>query len=248
MRKLSPFKAITHALNSVVTYRHVAIRIGMFWIPVLIVLGLVEMWAGPPSPQSLESGSVNLVQIVSAGVSLVGFCSMAVSWHRFILRDELGSPMRLDAPVWRYVGNSILIMLMVLVPVVILAVVLSQVAPVASVLLIPVILVSGALISRLSIKLPAVALDRRDFGFRDAWNASAGNFWQLLGLFLLNAAIVFGMILLLMIVIGGLTQISPMLAQIVALALGAAGQLFYTLFNASIFTSLYGFFVERRDF
>ncbi len=45
-----------------------------------------------------------------------------------------------------------------------------------------------------------------------------------------------------------LRPISAVAADIVGLLLGAVLQLFYTLFNASTFTSLYGFFVERRDF
>lgn len=48
MRKLSPVKAISHAFNSVLTYRSIAVRIGMFWIPVLFLLGVVEILVGEP--------------------------------------------------------------------------------------------------------------------------------------------------------------------------------------------------------
>jgi hypothetical protein len=248
MRKISPITAISHALNSVVSYRHVAIRIGMFWIPVLLVLGIIETLVGPPDPQSLEFGMPAFVQILSAVVGLIGFCSMAVGWHRFILRDEIGSPARVDGHVLRYAGNSLLIMLMVLVPIAILAVALATLSPIMSVLIVPAVLVGGAIITRLSIKLPAVALGRTDFGFKEAWAASEDNFWQFLGIFLLNAVIVFGAILVLILVVLGIGQFSQAAAQAAGLILGAIVQLFYTLFNASIFTSLYGFFVERREF
>jgi putative flippase GtrA len=108
--------------------------------------------------------------------------------------------------------------------------------------------VVAAAVTRLSIKLPAVALGRSDFTFRDAWTSSADNFWQLLGVFLLNAAIVFGTLLVLILVVNGIGEISPAAAQAVAVVVDTALKLFLTLFNASIFTSLYGFFVERRDF
>jgi hypothetical protein len=121
-------------------------------------------------------------------------------------------------------------------------------SPIMSVLTVPAVLVGGAIITRLSIKLPAVALGRTDFGFKEAWAASEDNFWQFLGIFLLNAVIVFGAILALILVVLGIGQISQAAAQAAGLILGAIVQLFYTLFNASIFTSLYGFFVERREF
>lgn len=98
------------------------------------------------------------MQIVSAVVGLLGFCSMAVSWHRFILRDEIGSPARIDAPVLRYAGNSLLIMLIVVVPAVILLV-LSQLVPALGVLLIVLSIAGGLIVTRLSVKLPAVALE-----------------------------------------------------------------------------------------
>ncbi len=219
----------------------------MFWIPVLFLLGVVEILVGEPDLQNPQFGLPVLMQIVSAVVGLLGFCSMAVSWHRFILRDEIGSPARIDAPVLRYAGNSLLIMLIVVVPAVILLV-LSQLVPALGVLLIVLSIAGGLIVTRLSVKLPAVALGNTDFGFRDAWKATTDNNWQLLGVFLLNAAVVFGALVLLVIIAGIINAISPAAAQVFLLVADAVLKLFLTLFNASIFTSLYGFFVERRDF
>lgn len=248
MRKLSPFKAVSHALRSVFTYRRIAVQIGLFWIPLLFAFGAVELILGVPDPETLQLGPSHFMQLLSAVLGLVGFCSIAVSWHRFILRDEPGSPMRIDANVWRYIGNSLLIMLMSFAPVILLSVILQILAPGAWLLLIPVLIVAGAVATRLSIKLPAVALGRTDFTFRDAWKASEGSFGQMLGVFLLNAAIVFGAVLLLILIVGVIGQVSPALSKVAALVLASIVQLFYTVFNASVFTSLYGFFVERRDF
>ena len=50
MRKLSPFKAVSHALNSVWSYRNVALRIGIVWVPVTLLAGLIELYVGPPDP------------------------------------------------------------------------------------------------------------------------------------------------------------------------------------------------------
>ena len=106
----------------------------------------------------------------------------------------------------------------------------------------------GSIATRLSIKLPAVALGRTDFGFREAWNVSEGNFWPLAAVFALNAAAVLVSALVLLTIIAAFERIAPLGGAILGIALMAVFQLFYTVFNASIFTSLYGFFVERRDF
>jgi hypothetical protein len=248
MRKLSPLKAITHALNSVYTYRHVAVRIGIVWIPVLFVMGLVELYIGPPDPTSPALTLPVLVQFVSGLVTIIAVCSMAVSWHRFILRDEMGPLVRLDGHVFRYAGNTLLIMLMVLAPALILVVAVAVSPALGSFLAVPFVLLFGGVVTSLSIKLPAVALGRQDFTFRDAWNAREDNFWQVLGVFLLSAAIFFGIVLLVIMITSLVNTISPVAAQLIGLGAGAVIQLVYTIFNASIFTSLYGFFVERRDF
>lgn len=247
MRKISPVKAVSHALNSVITYRAMAFRIGKFWVPVLVVAGLLESLVGPPDPQDVETGPVAL-QLATAALGFIAFCSMAVNWHRFILRDDTAEPARLDAVVWRYAGNSLLIMLIVLAPLLVMAYLIVLLHPAATVIFVAAGLGAGAVVTGLSIKLPAVALGRTDFTFGNAWAACQGNFWQLMGIFLLNAAVFFAAVLVMIVIVSALASISAIAALLAQIAMGAALQLFYTLFNASIFTSLYGFFVEQRDF
>lgn len=246
MRKLSPFKAISHALNSVRSYRHVALRIGMAWVPVVLIAGLLEYLTASPDPSALEQPQL-LVQILSGVVSLIAVCAIAVNWHRFILRDEMGAGLRLDGKVLRYAGNTMLIMLAMLVPAVIL-VTAAMVVPAAAILGLPLLVLSGGIVTRLSVKLPAVALGNDSFSFRDAWVATQGNFWPCTGVFLLNGAILIGLLFVVIAAAGILAQVSVALSLVFQLVVTVLLQLFYTVFNASIFTSLYGFFVERRDF
>jgi hypothetical protein len=248
MRKLSPFKAVSHALNSVWNYRGVALRIGMVWLPITLVAGLIEVYAGPPDPMAREITPQMLVQFLAGIVSIIAVCSMAVSWHCFILRDEPPSGLRIDGPVFRYAGNTVLIMLAMLAPALTFLAGMKLVPQAGALLGLPLIILAGGAVTRASIKLPAVALGNRSFGFRDAWTASEGNFWACVGVFLLNAAILLGIVLTLKIVSNVLTQFSDALSLGFNVAAVALLQLFYSIFNASIFTSLYGFFVERRDF
>jgi len=52
----------------------------------------------------------------------------------------------------------------------------------AIIFLLPGILVVSPFIYRLMLKLPAIALERTDFLFGDAWAATSGNYWQIMGL------------------------------------------------------------------
>jgi hypothetical protein len=250
MRKLSIAAAVKHALNSVVAYRGVGIRIGLLWIIILLALHLVgEFLIGQSTqPQPGRMGPFDLIQIA---VGLIAFCSIAVNWHRFVLSDEMPTPrgaLRLDGLVLRYTGNSLLTALMTFLPVAVLAAIVSALMPPAVILVLPAVAVAGAANFMLSLKLPAIALGRTDFGFADAMKAAEGNFWQVMGVFLLSALIVFAVALMLVILDSLLGHLPHMLAVIIGLAVGAAVNLFIILFSVSVLTSLYGFFVQGRNF
>ncbi|MEI8179008.1 hypothetical protein [Aestuariivirga sp.] len=247
MRKLSPTKAISHALNSVWSYRQVAVRIAFAWLPVLLLCGIAEVYLAPPAVAVDEIPSVPPVQIATFLISLVATSSMAVSWQRFILLDELGRGLRLDGSVIRYALYTLLLIAAAVVPTAILLA-LALLAPSASVLALPAVILIGGIVTRLSVRFPAIALGDRSFTFSDAWKASVGNFWQCLGVFMLSWAITLGGLFVLILISSGLGQLNPMLGDL-AITVGVIlMQLFYAIFNASVFTSLYGYFVEKREF
>lgn len=247
MRKLSPTKAISHALKSVWNFRQVAARIAFAWLPVLLLCGIAEIYLAPPEAAPGEIPSIPPIQIATFIVSLVATSSMAVSWQRFILRDEIGRGLRVDGTVLRYAGFSFLLLAATVFPTALLLA-LALVTPSAGALALPAVVLIGGAITRLSIKFPAISLGDRAFRFSDAWKASAGNFWQCLGVFLLSWAITLGGLFALVTLGSGMEQINATLGD-VAFTVGIIlMQLFYAIFNASVFTSLYGFFVERREF
>lgn len=248
MRKLSPPKAISHAVNSVWNYRAVALRIIMPWLPVIIAVSVLEYLASPPTEAPDPMAPGGLMQIVSTVVAIAAVAAMSVNWHRFILRDEAPQGMRLDGLTLRYAGNTILTMLPMLLPALLVVFGIMFFPPLATLAGIPLLLVIGAAVTRLSIKLPAVALGERNFTFRDAWAASEGNFWPCLGVFVLNGLILLGFFLVLSILSSLLNLISPAFAMVFLVVAAGLLQLVYSVLNASILTSLYGFFVERRDF
>lgn len=225
-----------------------ALRIGLLWAPIMLIAGIIEFYTAVPDPRSQVLSAPPVVQLAAGVISIIAVCSMAVSWHRFILRDETAAGLRLDSHVFRYAGTTVLIMLGMLIPAM-LFLVLSLGAPgIGSIIGLPLVVLAGGLVTRLSIKLPAVALGNTSFTFKDAWTASEGNFWPCVGVFLLNAAILLAMMLVLMAGASLLAQISESASLAFQLVVVVILQLFYSIFNASVFTSLYGFFVERRDF
>ena len=247
MRKLSPTKAISHALNSVWSYRQVALRIALPWLPVLLLCGIAEIYFASPQVAADQIPSVPPIQIATFLVSLIATSSMAVSWQRFILRDEVSPGLRLDGNVLRYAGFSFLLLVATVIPSVLLLA-MALIVPAAAVLALPAVVLIGGIVTRLSIKFPAVSLGDRAFRFADAWKASEGNFWTCLGVFMLSWAITIGGLLTLILLGSAVGQISAVLGDLAVTVGIILMQLFYAVFNASIFTSLYGFFVERREF
>lgn len=249
MRKLQPTKAIAHALRSVLGFAPTGIRFSLWWMAILLAFGIVTLLTTEPPANPGEPVTMSPWELLSAAVGLAAFCSIAVNWHRYILKDELGGqPLRLDGLVWRYLGNSLLVVLIAVSPVVLLGLALVFLPPVASVLLVPAAIVAGTFAMTLSIKLPAVALGRTDFGFRDALNATKDNFWQLMGVLLINGTIALFTGFVLLSIASAFMAISFTLGAAVGLSLSLVFNVFYTLFSVSVLSSLYGFFVEKRDF
>src|SRR5205085_2731995 len=144
--------------------------------------------------------------------------------------------------------NSLVALMAGVIPLAMLATIVAFLPRAAIIILLPASLAAGAFISMLSLKLPAVALGRTDFSFRDALKSADGNFWQIAVVFVLNALAIFLPALALNEIILLLRQTNPAFAVPAGLILSVPLNLFFTLFSISVLTSLYGFFVEKRDF
>jgi hypothetical protein len=163
--------------------------------------------------------------------------------------------LRLDEVVWRYFGNMLIIMMAVMAVLLVIALPLNLIAGILQapnfglaatfILGVP---VGGILFLRLAIKLPAVALGRRDLPIRDAWRVSEGNNLAILMLFLLNVFAAFGAVLAVMATHMLSSLLGGAVGTIVEIIIQLAVNWMLTIFGITILTSLYGFFVENRDF
>lgn len=254
MLKLPPFQTIKHALKAVIQFRNAGTRIGLPWVLVLAGISILDRSFSADSDSANGTANMPLpgpMELVIAAFSLVIFSSIAVNWHRYILLDEITASekiFRLDRPVWNYAARTLLIMLATLVPIFVFSFIfVANLPSLSPVLAIP-FFVAGIYIMRMSIALPAIALERKDFGITAALQVTQGNNLQFAALLALNGLILFATFLALGVILSVVGSANMTAAKILALVLSVPVNLFLSLFSVSLLSSLYGFFVEQRKF
>jgi hypothetical protein len=255
MQKLPVLLAIKHALKAVIHFRGAGIRIGLPWILALAVFSTLDLIlfgaADFANPDNANVMSFKPTDMIIAALSMVAFSSIAVNWHRYILLDEVTTSeriFRLDRTVWKYVGRTLLILLIAIIPLSILSAVVLSVVPALSAMLAFPFFVAGIYIMRASIALPATALERSGFGISAALQATRGNNLQFAGLLLLDCLIFFVTVVVLSVSLSIAENLGLTAVKICAVLVSIPANLFLSLFSVSLLSSLYGFFVEQRKF
>jgi hypothetical protein len=256
MRQLPVLAALNHAFQSVWLNRMVALRMSWIWyIIVALVLAFSTQMAstrGAANPEAPQA-EFFLIDALTLLLVLLVNSTFAVHWHRYILLDEIPGmfdTFRLDGKVWRYFGNSLLIMLGLIVPsiaiaipfVFIAAVFAPQLAALGSAIGVIIVVSVGFL--RLGLKLPAIALGVIDYRFADAWRASAGNSVRIAAVFLITLSVA----LIAAAIVAALSLSGAFLGVVLGFILQLVINWFLTFFMITLLTSLYGFFVQKREF
>ncbi len=272
MRQLPVFSALFHALKSTTDNLGFAFHISWPWIvlllPINIITTLYMLFNGlqiapGTNPDPALVAKVFIVSTPLFIVSLISYSSIAVNWHRYVLLDEVPqgwARFRIDELTWRYIGNALLIALIVAGAFLLVSIVITLITAALVMLLgqaIGIIFYTACVIAlvtygiiafyRMGIKLPAVALGRNDYKMKNAWADSAGNEWRILGLV--------GLMVAMMLIAGLLLFLSALIFTnfgVIGLSISIAIQVMVnwvaTIFGVTLLTSLYGFFVENRDF
>ena len=239
-----------------------AIRISWPWllllVPLQVAFSLNETPGMAPAPQDFAL----VPHLVSAAywlAALLAGASIAVNWHRFLLLDEqLVERLRLDRPVWRYMGNGVLLILL-MVPVsivfIILLALLFDAVPLGGEAARPglsfvlqtllAMTVPMAILQRLSLKLPAIALGRDDYGFGDGWRDTRGNFLRIIGFTLLSSAVSAPMVILLTLWVPDMQENAA--AALFQAVLATVWTLLMALFAINTLTVFYAIFAEGRE-
>jgi hypothetical protein len=272
MRQLVAIEAFAHAVRSVRGHIAVAFAISLPWLIILLAVSIgryVHLRANLTGSQDEDQALAFSTGIPLFLILMFAFCSIAVNWHRFIFMDEVAAGagrLRADAFVWRYFGNFLLITLLISLAVMAaslpLAVFLAALQIPAESLqniaawpwplrmgvqFVIACLVTG-LFFRLAVKLPAIALGRRDFRLGNAWSVTRGNTLNLLALAAFNVLAVFAAEAVSELLGATLGRVHDTIGSVLPITLGLLIQWLVAILGTTILTSLYGYFVEKRDF
>jgi lipoprotein NlpI len=128
-----------------------------------------------------------VTQIVDEVVMLPALASVAVAWHRLLLRDEDSGPgvyLRLDRIVAGYAILAFWIGVITLAPICVyemfqIVTGTSAARDMATLIALLLALIAFLIAARLSLALPGIALGRDDVTLRTAWRVSKGNTWRM---------------------------------------------------------------------
>ena len=250
-RDLPVLKAFAHMLSIVKSHWQKLLRPALPWLALLALIDVISFKLQGPKIQTPSKIEFDWFDLVSIALGLVAASSIAVSWHRYILIDAPLSAepfFRLDKIVFSYLARSFVIYGLCLIPLVALAIIISLVAPILLPFIAALFLQLAVFVCRMSISLPAIAIVRDKFGLKNAMEVSRGNNLRILGLLFLTYVILAMILLLYITIIAVISAIQPSLTLPTALVLSMPIQFCSIILNASLLTSLYGYFVERRDF
>ncbi|MEO1704063.1 MAG: hypothetical protein AAFR50_01810 [Pseudomonadota bacterium] len=171
---------------------------------------------------------------------------LAIGWHRFVLAEEYPSGFM---PAWNgprirsYVGRVVLILVVFFGVSFVAALVVVGLANVSQLVAAPlgIVIVLGITIFyvRISIMLPAISMDRQDFGLKAALEATKPFQLVILGTIAVYALYTIGMVLAMLLVL----SIAPFLAMPFQLIL----EYLLLLVGISTLTTIYGVAVEGRE-
>jgi hypothetical protein len=263
MRALPVLGALRHCWRSINGNMGVALRMSWPWIAVIMVINLAGdayLTKATPDSGAMAPSDYPILLAIEL-VTMLGISSLAVNWHRYIFLDELpaslAARLRLDRVVWRYFGNMLAVLAMLalaaVAAIVAVALAIPQQAadappPWAYALTGLLILIAATYFYRLSVKLPAIALGRDDYGFRNALDDTRGNSAALLGFILLQALAVAAVASAVLGLGEALRSLDASVQYAILTPLLVAVNWFAILWNVTVLTSFYGFFAEKRNF
>jgi hypothetical protein len=162
------------------------VRISWLWLLIMVPVYAVAHWLALrnwdwPQEQAMKGGVSQLIALLPFVVELPFLASIAVAWHRLILRRErVTQPayLRLDKTVWLYALYSFAFLVLMQGPPTGFLILAPETPLTAVLWLVAIIVLALAIgllmLPRLSLVLPAVAVGER-LSLGQAWRMSRGN-------------------------------------------------------------------------
>lgn len=234
------WKLFKHAILMIVRNISDIAKIGAlpFAIGAAILAMVSSLAIGASGPNSIGIG-VGAV----TGFVVILLCSFwfIVSWHRFVLLEERpqgwmnGPKPQIKAYIWTAL-KLVFVMFVAAIPMIILGFLVETMPIIALPLLIAFGLFLFIAFFRVSLILPAAAVGQT-LTIAEAFNETRGNTGAFVLIILCSIGL--GMLLQLGVAVLMLVPVLGALASI-------AAQLFTSMLNVSILTTLYGYFIEKR--
>lgn len=259
------FPAAVQVISTSVTNLGAAFRMSWPWLvvmlPLLVIFGMAATASvAMQNPTSLQG--LLYIGILLVVVYTVATCSIAINWHRFLLLDEEAEGwgrLRIDMPVWRYLGNGILLSLLIALPAILIMTVFMMLwialfmpgesakpGPGFELGSFISALVPVAMVYRLGIKFPAIALERDDYGFLDGWGDTKGYFLRIIGFAALLGFVTYLPTAVLPANWFGIATGNPVLVMLGVAALAGWSWL-VMIIGITTLTMLYAIFVEGAE-
>jgi hypothetical protein len=259
-KRFDAFKAFTHALKSIWLNRWAMLDMTWPWMLIVLPFDYARVFYANPVIERLSpdiAPTPEQAQIITQYmlpyylITTLSFASIAVTWHRYVLRDEwpVGlARLRIDKTVWRYVGNLVLLLLLVIIAMILpmlIGSLVGRLIPMVSLFVFGLAMVLAITLSfRLGLKFPAIAIGNTSYRFMDAMTQTkpaAGDIvWY--ALLIVVSVLLVGFVLFDVL----LTQLGvPPLAMF---GLKFAFQWVTTMLGITALTTLYGFFAEGRNY
>ena len=257
------FKILRGGLRSYSDNFRFFLRISLPWLAICLPVYWLGMDYLLAHPQLEETENLDLIpaliEVLMPILLSVAFASVAVSWHRHILSgdEQVRVPwLALDRAVWRYWWNGMVIFL--------LAVVVALPVAFASFWLagflggsleividilgfIALFVIIFQIVYRLSIKLPAIAIGKQSYSYKESWNDSAGEILQfvILGTIVAFLGKLVSNIEKAMAL--SLPQVESFLGHYALISVEPLVQLFFAGLLISMLTYTYAYFAEDRE-
>ncbi|GAA6209728.1 hypothetical protein NBRC116601_30210 [Cognatishimia sp. WU-CL00825] len=237
------WKLFKHAVLMIVRNFTDILRIG--FLPMLTAIASIGLLAfALVGSGSISNAASQFTWLVLPFFAIGFFCMFwfIVGWHRFVLLQEMpnGWLNKPNGKIANYFGTIVklfLVSLLCMMPALLILLAFKSLP----ILLFPIMLsymfVVFYLLFRLSISLPAAAIGE-PLTLGETLAATEGNLGAFIVLFLCSLVFQLAVQFLASVLI-----IVPILAAVVSLA----GTIFTSMLNVSILTTLYGYFVEKRE-
>lgn len=188
-------RTLSAAYQSVLGQFDVLLHIAWPWLLVMLPFEIAHSWwshpriralpgsddAAKPPPDLLE----RLVDPVWTLLLVIPLSAIAVGWHRFLLRGEVPAraTLAINGPILPYMGMALLFSVITylpfLLPLEIDAMPEDDSFPTLIFAALAAFLVAFAVVSRLSVALPAIAIGGPGRTLAEAWRTTRRNTWKL---------------------------------------------------------------------